>query len=128
MKAALTIWRDRISPVFDVAGRFLFVEFAEEGIVSRTEAVLQQSTPAQRAALLRQQGTDLLICGAISRQGHMALESESIRVISHVCGPVEQVLAALLSGGLERDDRWCMPGCGLQRRRRRRRRHGHGER
>jgi predicted Fe-Mo cluster-binding NifX family protein len=117
MKLAIPVWQDRVSPVFDVAGQLLLVEFeASEEIERRQESLPEESTE-QRIHRLQNLGVGTLICGAISRPLEALLASAGIRIVSQVCGNVEEVLQAFRSGKLE-DDRFAMPGCCGRRRRR----------
>jgi predicted Fe-Mo cluster-binding NifX family protein len=129
MKVAIPHWQGRISPVFDVAGRLLVVEVDDGAEQSRRDVGLDSEDPRLRAGALAQLGTDVLICGAISRQMQMALSAVGIEVIAQTCGEVEEVLAAFTQGRLPQDG-FLMPGCCRRRRqlclgrRKRRRRRG----
>lgn len=81
----------------------------------RQEESLLTRNPFRRAQLLPQLGVDLVICGMISQTQHTALASAGIRIIPHICGPTDEVIAAFLDGRLE-DGPLLMPGCGGRRR------------
>jgi predicted Fe-Mo cluster-binding NifX family protein len=123
MRVAITTWCGRVSPVFDVAGRLLLVEFKGGSEASRIEAALGEAEPMARARRLSEMGTDVLICGAVSRPVEAALVSAGIQVMSQTCGPVEEVLQAFVAGRLQ-DAAFSMPGCCGRRRRLRSRRYG----
>jgi hypothetical protein len=57
----------------------------------------------------------------ISQTQHTALASAGIRIIPHICGSMEDVIAAFLDGRIERGE-LRMPGCGSPKRLRNRRR------
>lgn len=116
MKVAIPYWQGRVSPVLDVATRFLMVDLKAGREVSREDASLVATEPLERARELQRAGAETLICGAVSRQLEMALESAGVSVIPHTCGPVNEVLAAFVSGQLNQDA-FLMPGCCGRRRR-----------
>jgi predicted Fe-Mo cluster-binding NifX family protein len=124
MIVAIPTWQGRISPVFDVARHLLLVEVERGRELSRTEETIEQTHLARRAERVARLGTDVLICGAISRPLEAILVSVGVRVIPQTCGPVEEVLRAFASGQLT-EQAFLMPGCcGRRRRFRGRRRRG----
>ena len=124
MKVALTTWDGRVSPVFDVARRLLVVEVERNTEIGRSEVDLGESRLAARASRVTALGVHVLICGAISWPFEAMLTSAGVRVIPQTCGPVEDVLRALLAGQLA-SEVFLMPGCcGRRRRFRGGRRHG----
>lgn len=116
MKIAIPHWRDRISPVFDVARNVLIVEVDHGAELQRQDTAFDVEDPQKRAAQLVWAGVDVLICGAISRPLETAVSSAGIEVIPQRCGNVEEVLAAFSKGQL-RQDAFLMPGCCGRRRR-----------
>ena len=116
MKVAIPEWKGRISPVLDAASKILLVEIINHREQQRKESTLVPSNPWTRAQAIRQLGTDVLICGAVSRQLEAALRSTGIQVICNICGPVDAVLLAFCEGRLN-DNVFMMPGCCGQRRR-----------
>lgn len=115
MRVAIPLWQGRVSPVFDEASRILLVDVSGKRVQQRREEPLLTKDPFQRAHLLPQIGVDLVICGMISQTQQTALASAGIRIIPHICGPMEEVIAAFLDGRLE-DGPLLMPGCGKRRR------------
>ena len=110
MKVAIPHWRGRISPVFDVAGNLLVVEIDDGREVSREQVPLYERGGFGRIRELAAIQPGVLICGAISWRMEAALADMGTRVIPHVCGPVEDVLAAFRCGELD-DSAFLMPGC-----------------
>ncbi len=110
MRVAIPLWQGRVSPVFDEASRILLVDIFENRELKRQEAPLLARNPFHRARLLPTLGVDLLICGMISQTQRAALASAGIKIIPHICGPMEEVIAAFLDGQIE-DGALCMPGC-----------------
>ena len=105
-----------MSPVFDVARSLLLVETEQNAGARRHSVPLTAPEPLPRAALLRQLGVDVLLCGAISLPLQQAVTSSGIRVVPNVCGSVEEIVGAFLGGRL-RGNAFLMPGCGRRRHR-----------
>jgi len=123
MRVAIPLWQGRVSPVFDEASRILLVDISNKQEQHRREESLIVQNPFARAKLLPHLGVDLLICGMISQTQQAALASVGIRIIPHICGSMEDVIAAFLDGRIE-NGALRMPGCGNQKRLRNRRRRG----
>ena len=122
MKVAVPVWSDRVSPVFDVAKHLLVVDIEGDTEVGRVNAAIEETRSGPRAKRVAQLGVNVLICGAVSMPLEDMLVSAGVRVILHVCGPVEEVLQTFVSGRLS--DQFLMPGCCGQRRRVRGRQRG----
>lgn len=119
MKIAVPVHANRVSPLFDTAGRLLVVDLDGRQERGRELTVLDESYPFARVSRLQGLGIEVLICGGISHRIAVMLEDSGVRLIPWVAGEVEEVLEAYKSGGLP-DPRFLMPGCG------RRSRHGPG--
>ena len=119
MRLAIPVWNDRVSPVFDTAGRLLLLDLAD-GVERGRQVVevAQASSPAERAKRLAELGVNVLVCGAISRPLAGCVSAAGIAIVPWVAGPVEEVLRAYLVGKLS-EPRWRMPGCGARRQRHR---------
>jgi predicted Fe-Mo cluster-binding NifX family protein len=117
---ALTTWNGRISPVLDVARQVLLVDVRDGCATARREETLPGTDPQAQAARLMALGPSTLICGAVSRPMADLLAAANIRVVPFTAGPVEDVLAAWLTGRLP-DPALSMPGCGGRNRGRHRR-------
>jgi predicted Fe-Mo cluster-binding NifX family protein len=120
MRIAIPLWQGRVSPVFDEASRILLVDISNKRERHRREESLVMQNPFDRAKLLPNLGVDLLICGMISQTQQTALASTGIRIIPHICGSMEDVIAAFLDGRIE-NGALRMPGCGRRKRLRNRR-------
>jgi predicted Fe-Mo cluster-binding NifX family protein len=117
VKAALTVWENRISPVFDSARMVLVVKIQNGAVVSRHYEILGSELPLSRVSELARLEVKILICGAISRFFANIIEAHGIRIIPFVMGDVNQVLDAYLKGLLITPS-FQMPGCGMKLRRR----------
>jgi hypothetical protein len=107
---AIPKWDGRVSPLFDVAGSLLIVHLSAQGILSCQRRPLLSQNPVYRAMTLVTWRIEKLLCGGISRDLQVALESAGITVIPHLSGCVEGILQAYLHRKLA-DRRYSMPGC-----------------
>jgi predicted Fe-Mo cluster-binding NifX family protein len=110
MRIGIPTWSGAVSPVFDVAQRLLVVDIGAGKAVHRFEEPLAETRVLARSEHLAGLGVEVLICGAISWAQEQSLASRGIRVVSHVCGGVEDVLSAYIAGNLV-GDVFRMPGC-----------------
>lgn len=116
MRLAIPVRNDRVSPVFDTAGRVLILDLTNNIEQARhTVEVTQTSSPSKRAKRLAELGVNVLVCGAISRPLAGFLSAAGIIIIPWVSGALEEVLRAYLRDRLS-DPCWRMPGCGGQHR------------
>ena len=120
MRVAIPLWQGRISPVFDEASRILLVDISNKHEEQRREEFLIVQNPFERAKLLPKLGVDILICGMISQTQQTAIASAGIRIIPHICGSMEEVIAAFLDGRIDNGG-LRMPGCRSEKRQRNRR-------
>ena len=89
MRLAIPIWNDRISPVFDAAGRLLLVDIEQGRERARWEEVLSDVMPSHRMWRLAELGVNALICGGISRPLLTLLADSGISVFPWTAGPVD---------------------------------------
>lgn len=107
MKTAITIWNNRIAPVYDSARTFLIVELDKEGAESEQTCTVDEKG---KLNFLISEKVDRVICGAISRQCEMMLQEKGIELISFVGGPVCRVVEAVVAG--EPSSSYsALPGC-----------------
>ena len=111
MKVALTVWENRISPVFDCAQVLLVVDINERTAAGRRFEPFQYESPFSRAAKLSDLEIEVLICGAVSDSFANMIETYGIRIIPFVAGEVDEVLNAYLTGDIS-SSKFKMPGCG----------------
>lgn len=102
--------------MFDVAGSVLLIDCEDGREVSRQERRLSSIDLAVRAGEFLTFGASVLLCGAISAPLESLLAASGVRVIGFLCGPVDDVVAAFLSGTPAPPQLW-MPGCGGWRKR-----------
>jgi predicted Fe-Mo cluster-binding NifX family protein len=116
MKAALTIWEGRISPVFDVSRQALILTIENGSVASRNSESIEAHAPAAKIERLLALGIETLVCGAISTPLHHALTAKGVKVIAFVAGEIDDVVASFLAGKLP-SEALSMPGCCGRRKR-----------
>ena len=124
MNVLLSTDGDRVSPVLDAAKSFLLVSATSAGAQSRKLVHIAEADPIAKVKRIASLGARVLICGAISWPLEAMLTSAGMRVIPNTCGPLDEVLAAHLSGALT-PQAFLLPGC-PGRQHRHRQRHGRG--
>lgn len=113
MKIALTVWNERIAPVFDVSGQLLILETANGQIINEVIIDFQQESLTDKVSYLQTLAVCQLICGAISCQAQELAEKCGIKVYAFIAGDCREVINAWLENRLEQGD-FAMPGCGRQ--------------
>ncbi len=109
MKIALTIWGNRISPVFDSAKILLLVDVKNSVITRRAQKQFKPHVPANFIAASQNYKFDVLICGAISDENITLVEQSGTELFSFVTGNVDKVLAAFIKDRKRISD-YLMPG------------------
>jgi predicted Fe-Mo cluster-binding NifX family protein len=109
MKIAITVWGNRISPVFDAASALLLVEMGETEPLGRDLRLFQPSRHDSFIALLLENDVQLLICGAICEGAVRRVEAAGVEVIPFLTGEVD----SFIEGYFEGMDftAFTMPGC-----------------
>ena len=110
MNVAITVWGNRISPVFDSAQTLLVAEIREDRLVDRKIQRFQAAMFNRCLRLLEELDVQVLICGALCEGPTRLLEAHGIEVIPFVTGETEKVLACFIQGKDLQD--FAMPGCG----------------
>jgi len=113
MKIALTVWEDRISPVFDVASTLLLAEIANGEILNRQFAAFNPVISSRLADMLKQMGISVLICGAISKLPADIIALSGIELIPFISGNADRVIDSFAKGK-PIIPAFSMPGCGKQ--------------
>ena len=124
MKVAVTVWNNRISPLFDATRRLIILDI-QNGVVNEKYRVsIDCISPFSRAANLSEMGIDTLICGGVSDFFARLIEARNIRIIPFVAGRVDEVIDAYLGNALGHK-RFRMPGCGGRQSKKKSRRKRH---
>jgi predicted Fe-Mo cluster-binding NifX family protein len=109
VKIAITIWGNRISPVFDSAHTLMIVQVENLTIINREFVDFDPRISSQIASILSAFQIDALICGAITELQSKIIEKTGIKLISFIAGNVEEVLMSLLKKP-HRISEFLMPG------------------
>lgn len=109
MKVAITIWGNRISPVFDSAQTLLIAEVEGDDIIDRRIERMDGALFSRVLELLESLEVDVLICGALSMGTAALLEAVRIEVIPFIAGDAEEILSLYVDGEDLAD--FTMPGC-----------------
>ncbi len=115
MHVAITVWGNRISPVFDAAQTLLIAEIRDNKILDRKITGFQADIFNGVIRLFEELDVQVLICGALCEGPVRLLESQGIEVIPFMTGEAEKVLEMYVNG---KDlTEYAMPGCGCTHRR-----------
>ena len=117
MKIAITVWQDRISPVFDTS-QWLEIFNIESGEAKAHIENIEASNPFDKVRLLKELKVDVLLCGAITRPMQNELIRSGIDVLPFVCGKAGELLDAFFQH--KSLNAFAMPGYNRQTRHRRR--------
>lgn len=126
MRIAIPQFQDRVSPVFESARELVVWDVDADRIEGRRAVSMAEVAPLERPRWLKDQGVDVLLCGALTCPLAAAARSLGIEVVTCLAGSVDEVAAAYVQDGLV-GDRFLLPrGCrgGGGRRMRRRGRQG----
>lgn len=110
MRIAMPDWDGFISPVLDTATRFLVIDLERESVARTETVVLVMGDAVQRVLQMMALRIDMLICCSVSHALEAAIASHGVRVIRHICGPVDAVLESYMVGGMI-PQCFIMPGC-----------------
>lgn len=92
LKLAVTIWGNRISPVFDSARTLLVAEIENGTIHKQFYTSFDPESPVNLRSTLTSLHIDTLVCGAISQKPADLISDQNIHLISFVTGNVQQFL------------------------------------
>ncbi len=109
MKIAMTVWGNRVSPVFDSAQTILLAEIKDQSVVWKQREFIAGQIPTRLARMLVDKGIDTLVCGAISEQPATIIEAAGITLVSFVSGSATELLETCAKGIPA--DGFKMPGC-----------------
>jgi predicted Fe-Mo cluster-binding NifX family protein len=110
-KIAVTVWGQRISPVFDSARTLLIAEIQGRTLVGTSLLTFDPERPLELLQMLRAQQVMLIICGAVSEGPASMLEAAGVELIPFIAGDVRHVLDHYLQGRSFGSE-FRMPGCG----------------
>jgi predicted Fe-Mo cluster-binding NifX family protein len=108
-RIAIPIFRSRVSPVFDTCTRLLLIDFEDNRVIKRTEFDLDNFSLRERLQVVAKNDVAVIICGGISDVFHAILSNSNIRLISGICGNVDEVIKAHIDDRLD-NPCFFMPG------------------
>lgn len=109
MNVAVTVWEDRISPVFDAANMLLIARIEEQRIVGRSYEKINVSSLGALAVSCKEKEIKKVICGAVSEESLMVFQEHGVELIPFISGEIENVLSCFCKG--ENLETFIMPGC-----------------
>ncbi len=109
MNVAITIWGNRISPVFDASQTLLISAVNDGEIVDQKTTIFQAIRFDLVEKILHENNVQVLICGAICELGIERLEEMGIEVKPFITGKVDNVLRQFVND--EEIIDFAMPGC-----------------
>jgi len=110
MKVAVTVWEERISPVFDASRRLLIAEIENRLITDRSYVIFDPGVPSNLAKILSELNVPVLICGAVSQVPATIMANGGIELIPFITGEVDRVLEVYARGN-SLAPTFAMPGC-----------------
>jgi predicted Fe-Mo cluster-binding NifX family protein len=97
MKIAITIWGNRISPVFDSATTLMIADVGNSVITNR---IFKEFSPKkilpQAISILKKYQVEIIICGAITDTHSQKIEQSGIKLISFITGNADKVLTVYI--------------------------------
>ena len=109
MKIAVTIWGNRISPVFDSARTLLVARIDGRRITSQYYTSFDPESPVHLINTLKSHEIDTLVCGAISQKPADLISEQNIHLISFVTGNGRRFLDSFAKGRIV-EKKHLMPG------------------
>ncbi len=110
MRVAVTVWQQRVSPVFDVARCLQLLEIEQGQVVADLLVPLSSHAPLEKLQAIQVLQPDILICGAISQPIQQVAESLSFQLYPFMKGSIRRVMRALIHEGVLAED-FVLPGC-----------------
>jgi predicted Fe-Mo cluster-binding NifX family protein len=101
MRIALTIWKNRISPLFDATSRLLIVHIKKKEILAKRVEVFECPSIFLWVQKLDELRIQVLICGGLSAFSEYLIQARGIRVFSFVSGTIDEVLESFLAGSFK---------------------------
>ena len=115
MIVAISVWNQRIAPVFDVSGSVLICLTQQGEVIREYRQAMPARDPVGKIHKLQANETEVLICGAISKNILELAEMYGMVTFPFTSGEVEAIKTAYLEGRLS-DPCFARPGCRRRRR------------
>jgi predicted Fe-Mo cluster-binding NifX family protein len=98
MKIAISVWENKVSPVFDSAAHILIADTENNTPIKQEIISVESLTIFQRIDLLKKLNIDLLICGGITQNTLENIIQKNIKISPFICGEASKILKAVLKG------------------------------
>ncbi len=109
MNIAITVWGNRISPVFDASQTLLVVVVNDGQIIDQKSMLFHALHFDWVERVFREHEIEMLICGAICELGAERLRAMGVEVTPFLTGKVDKILSQFING--EEFVDFAMPGC-----------------
>lgn len=113
MKIAITVWGNRVSPVFDAAGTLFIAHIENRMIIKKSYTSFNPEMPSDLIKRLKKMQVSVLICGAISTKPADLIVENDIKLISFVTGNALKLLDNFAQKQTI-EKTFMMPGCSKQ--------------
>jgi predicted Fe-Mo cluster-binding NifX family protein len=113
LKIAVTIWGNRVSPVFDAAKTLLIADIENRMIIKKEYISFDSASPEGLIKLLKKVNASILICGAISTSPADLFVENDIKLISFVTGNALEFIETFARKQVI-EKAYMMPGCSKQ--------------
>lgn len=113
MKVAITVWGNRVSPVFDAAATLLVAHIENRVIIRKSYTSFDPETPSDLIKTLKTMQISVLMCGAISTKPADLIVDNDIKLISFVTGNALKLLEDFARKQII-EKAYMMPGCSKQ--------------
>lgn len=110
MIVAISVWNQRIAPVFDVSRNALLCLTRHNRVIRECRESLPDENPVGKIHRLIELEADVLICGAISRNVLELAEMYGIVTFPFTTGSIEEVKTAFVQDRLS-ESGFARPGC-----------------
>lgn len=110
MKIAISVWKGRISPLFDSATNVFVYEIGNTDEFSKRQIIFDEQSAETKADILLQNGIDLLICGAVSSDVERILSQKGIAVYAYLSGEADEIIE-VIKANEPLYEKFAMPGC-----------------
>jgi predicted Fe-Mo cluster-binding NifX family protein len=113
VKIAITVWGNRVSPVFDAASTLFVAHIENRMIIKKSYTSFNPAMPSDLIKLLKKMQVSVLMCGAISTKPADLMVENDIKLISFVTGNALKLLDNF-AGKQTIEKTFMMPGCSKQ--------------
>ena len=92
MRIAITVWGNRISPVFESSENLMVVKIENYKITRQKILKIVPKTVVQAIEMMKKKKADILICGAITERDSQRIRDNGIHLVSFISGNTDKIL------------------------------------